>query len=118
MPVTGIGGFFFRSRDPKALAAWYRENLGINAGSADVWDQEAGPTVFAPFKEDTKYFADDKRFMLNMRVSGMEALCADLRKKGVEVIIDPESADTEYGKFARVHDPEGNAIELWEPPAE
>ena len=115
--VTGIGGLFFRSRDGDALAAWYREHLGIDAGHSSIWQQQAGMTVFAPFKEDSDYFPADKRYMLNLRVPDMEAMLAQLRAAGIEVETRPDWDTTEYGRFARIHDPEGNAIELWEPPA-
>jgi predicted enzyme related to lactoylglutathione lyase len=116
--VTGIGGLFFRSADPEALAGWYREHLGINAGHDGIWNQEAGMTVFAPFKETSDYFAADKRWMLNLRVRDMDALTAKLQAAGIEVQTKPEWDTPEYGRFARVHDPEGNPIELWEPPAD
>lgn len=126
MGVLGIGGLFFRSRDPDALNAWYREHLGIGAGcSAEdagpvdewTWQTLGGPVVFAPFKADTDYFAADKQWMLNLRVSGLEDLCERLNAAGVAVETRPEWDSPEVGSFARIHDPEGNAIELWEPPA-
>jgi predicted enzyme related to lactoylglutathione lyase len=120
MPVTGIGGVFFRARDPDALLAWYREHLGVGAtmtGDDWVWKQSAGPTVFAPFKADTDYFASDKQWMLNFRVQGLDALLATLRGAGIDIITKAEWDTPETGRFARIHDPEGNAIELWEPPA-
>lgn len=113
--VTGIGGFFFRSGDGDALAAWYRDHLGIDAGHEGVWNQEAGMTVFAPFREDSDYFAADRRWMLNLRVRDMEAMTAQLRAAGIEVETRPEWEDLTYGRFARIHDPEGNPIELWQP---
>ena len=117
--VTGIGGFFFRSADPGGLAAWYREHLGLNAGHEGVWEQAAGMTVFAPFKEDSDYFAADRRWMLNLRVSDMDAMLAQLRAADIAVETRAEGDDPAYGRFARIHDPEGNPIELWEPaPAE
>ena len=126
MPVLGIGGLFFRSKDPDVLSAWYKTHLGIGAGCVSTpgatpdewsWETQGGPVVFAPFKADTDYFAADKQFMLNLRVSGIEELIESLRAAGVEVITtDDWDASPEIGKFARVHDPEGNAIELWEPP--
>ncbi|UFS58631.1 VOC family protein [Subtercola endophyticus] len=117
MTVTAIGGLFFRSRDPEARAAWYREHLGIEAGQTDVWQQEAGPTVFAPFPADTDYFAADQPFMLNLRVTELDALATALAASGIAVERRPEWSATEYGSFARIHDPEGLPIELWEPPA-
>lgn len=116
MGVTGIGGLFFRSTDPEARAAWYREHLGIDAGSDRVWVQEAGPTVFAPFPRDSDYFPAEHGFMLNLRVVGLEDLCAGLEAAGVPVERRDEWTATEYGSFARIADPDGLAIELWEAP--
>ena len=119
MAVTGIGGFFFRAQDPVALAAWYLTHLGVGAPEGKfLWDQQAGPTVFSPFPADTDYFAADKAFMLNLRVDDLDGLLATLRTAGIEVITKAEwDAMPEMGRFARIHDPEGNAIELWQPPA-
>lgn len=126
MPVVGIGGLFFRAQDPDALSAWYREQLGIGAGCNATgegepdewsWRTAGGPVVFAPFKADTDYFAADKAFMINLRVSGMDALLEQLRGAGIEITTKAEWDDPAIGRFARIHDPEGNAIELWEPPA-
>lgn len=115
MGVTGIGGLFFRARDPKALGAWYAEHLGVGDGEWGLWNQEAGMTVFSPFKDDTDYFPADRQWMLNLRVNGIDALLEKLRAAGVEVITKPEWDSPETGRFARIHDPEGNPIELWEP---
>ncbi|MGN7949864.1 VOC family protein [Microbacterium sp. 22215] len=115
--VTGIGGVFFRSRDPEARAAWYREHLGIGAGRDGMWQQEAGMTVFAPFAADSDYFAPDQQFMLNLRVSNIEELVTRLDASGIPVERRDEWNTAEYGTFARIHDPEGLAIELWQPPA-
>ena len=122
MPVLGIGGLFFRARDPDALAAWYKRHLGVGGGcdatggepNEWVWQTLGGPVVFQPFKEDSDYFAPDKAFMLNLRVSGLDELLARLRDDGIDVIVKPEWDAPEIGRFARIHDPEGNAIELWE----
>ncbi len=125
MPVLGIGGLFFRAKDPDALSSWYREHLGIGAGCVATpgatpdqwsWQTEGGPLVFAPFKHDTDYFAADKQFMLNLRVSDLDSLLDQLNAAGIDIITKPEWNDPSTGSFARLHDPEGNAIELWEPP--
>lgn len=115
MGVNGIGGLFFRSRDPEARAAWYRDHLGIDAGQDALWQQDAGMTVFAPFPADSDYFAADQ-FMLNLRVDDLSALVVGLEAAGVPVERRAEWEATEYGSFARVHDPEGLPIELWQPP--
>ena len=125
MPVLGIGGLFFRARDPDALNAWYREHLGVGAGCNSTgqgepnewyWQTEGGPTVFAPFKADTDYFEADKAFMINLRVSDLDRLLETLRAAGIEIITKADWDHPDVGRFARVHDPEGNAVELWEPP--
>jgi predicted enzyme related to lactoylglutathione lyase len=116
MTVTGIGGIFFRAKDPKALTAWYGTHFGITMTGYEPWHQAAGPTVFMPFKHDTDYFAADKQWMINLRVDDLGATIAKLREAKIEIITKPEWDTPETGRFARVHDPEGNAIELWEPP--
>jgi glyoxylase I family protein len=109
--VLGIGGLFFRSRDPKALSLWYQLNLGIDHR---VWQQAAGPTAFTPFAMDTDYFGSKQQaWMVNFRVRSLDAMVAQLQKSNIEVKVDPEKSP--YGRFARLHDPEGNPIELWEP---
>jgi catechol 2,3-dioxygenase-like lactoylglutathione lyase family enzyme len=113
--VTGIGGVFFRARDPEKLRAWYADNLGIGGGEHGLWDQQAGPTVFSPFDAGTDYFPADRQWMLNFRVDGLDALIAALRAKAIEVITNPDWDAPGVGRFARIHDPEGNSIELWEP---
>ena len=115
MGVTGIGGLFFRARDPKALSAWYAEHLGVGGGEWGLWEQQAGPTVFAPFDAATDYFPADRQWMLNLRVEDLDELAARLRAAGIEVLTDPSWDSPETGRFIRIHDPEGNAIELWEP---
>jgi glyoxylase I family protein len=115
--VTGIGGFFFRAKDPKALALWYQQHLGISLTPTKegdpVWQQEAGPTAFAPFPEASKYFGNpQKDWMLNFRVRDLDKMAAQLQAAGIEIKIYPPDAT---GKFARIHDPEGNPIELWQP---
>jgi catechol 2,3-dioxygenase-like lactoylglutathione lyase family enzyme len=127
VPVLGVGGIFFRSSDPDALAAWYREHLGVGAGCAAPgtdtadewsWQVQGGPIVFAPFDADTDYWHDDSQFMLNLRVSELDDLLASLRAAGIDVVTKDEWDSPGTGRFARVHDPEGHAIELWEPPAD
>lgn len=118
MPVTGVGGLFFRSVDPEGRAAWYREHLGIPAGHDGIWQQDAGMTVFAPFAADSDYFAADQAFMLNLRVTDLESLLSSLEESGIAIEPRDERTATEYGTFARIHDPEGLSIELWEPPAD
>lgn len=115
MTVNGIGGVFIRARDPEALAAWYRAHLGVGSGEYGLWEPAAGPSVFAAFAQDSDYFAADRQFMLNFRVSDLDALIAALSTAGVAVITKPEWDMPGVGRFARIHDPEGNPVELWEP---
>ena len=118
MRVTGIGGFFFRSADPDALTAWYRLHLGVGGPDGTSWQQAAGPTIFAPFAAEGDYFAADKQWMLNLRVDDLDTLTSTLRSAGITVFADPAWDNPETGRFARIHDPEGNPVELWQPPAE
>lgn len=116
--VTGIGGFFFRARDPKALEQWYQDHLGVSvipkSDTDPVWKQQAGPTAFAPFPENSKYFGDaTKQWMLNFRVSNLDKMTSQLEAAGIAVKVDPTTYPN--GRFARIHDPEGNPIELWQP---
>lgn len=116
--VSGIGGLFFRAKDPAATALWYKEHLGIDLVPGDYgqkpWSQQAGPTVFAPFPEDTEYFGDAARqWMVNFRVNDLDAMIAQLRAAKIDVTFDPNTYPN--GRFARLLDPEGNPIELWEP---
>jgi glyoxylase I family protein len=116
--VTGIGGFFFRAKDPKALGRWYQQHLGVSliptSYEESPWQQEAGPTAFAPFKETSDYFGDTQKvWMLNFRVRDLDKMAAQLQAAGIAVKIDSQSYPN--GRFARLHDPEGNPIELWEP---
>jgi predicted enzyme related to lactoylglutathione lyase len=115
MPVTGIGGLFFRATDPESLSAWYRTHLGIDPG---VWQQEAGPTVFVPFPDATDYFPAGKQWMLNLRVTALDTLLDELAAAGIAIERNAEWDTPETGRFARIADPEGNAIELWEPPVD
>jgi predicted enzyme related to lactoylglutathione lyase len=115
--ITGIGGFMFRAENPEALKQWYITILGINIENF-VWKQEAGPTVFAPQPSATDYFTSDKKWMINFRVTDLQALIAELKSKGVTVEEKDEwNSMPEVGTFARIHDPEGNPIELWQPAA-
>lgn len=116
--VAAIGGFFFRAKDPKALAAWYDTHLGVNpvpTGPEDApWVQAEGPAVFAPFAADTDYFGSmEQQWMLNFRVRDLDAMIAQLASAGIE--IDRRDEMEGVGAFARIHDPEGNPIELWQP---
>lgn len=126
MAVLGIGGLFFRARDPEALGDWYREHLNVGpgcvapaGGDADdmCWMAEGGPIVFAPFPAESDYFARDRQFMLNLRVTDLDQMIEQLRDSGVEVETRDEWNDSNVGRFARIHDPEGNPIELWEAPS-
>jgi len=124
--VTGIGGIFFKGQDAEALRAWYREHLGIEAegdsGCVFEWREAAEPeqmgqTVWSVFAGHTKYFEPSNApFMINYRVSDLRALLDQLRAEGVTV--DDKLEEHEYGKFGWIMDPEGNRIELWEPPKE
>lgn len=116
--VTGIGGMFFRAKDPVALTAWYADHLGITDLAAGVgpWRQEEGFTVFSPFAADTDYFGRmDQQWMINFRVNDLDAMIRQLEASGIAVETRAEW-DSEVGRFARIHDPEGNPVELWEPP--
>jgi len=116
--ATGIGGLFFRSCDPDTLLAWYALHLGMAAGPSGMWEQAAGPTVFAPFRQDSDYFPADRQWMLNLRVDDLPALIAALQAAGIDVITRADwDGDGSYGHFARIHDPDGNPVELWQPPA-
>jgi predicted enzyme related to lactoylglutathione lyase len=119
--VTGIGGVFLRSKDPKRLSAWYIEYLGLPAtewGVSFDWKDEVpagtGQTAWSTFPDDTKYFGDDPRqTMINYRVDDLDALLEKLAAAGVW--IDPNRQDEGYGKFAWIKDCDGNRVELWQP---
>ena len=116
--VSGIGGFFFRAHDPKVLAQWYQDHLGISVtprkAEDRVWQQQAGPTSFTPFPEKTDYFGDaTKQWMMNFRVSNLDRLAEQLIAAGIAVKVDQTAYP--YGRFAHLQDPEGNPIELWQP---
>jgi catechol 2,3-dioxygenase-like lactoylglutathione lyase family enzyme len=116
--VLGIGGLFFRSKDPQQLSRWYQVHLGIDpvptAQGQQAWQQSAGPTAFAPFPMDSGYLGPPRQsWMVNFRVRNLDAMVAQLRSANIEVKVDAERYPN--GRFARLHDPEGNPIELWEP---
>jgi predicted enzyme related to lactoylglutathione lyase len=118
--VTGIGGIFFRTQDPPALARWYTEHLGVDGYSEDqdaTWWQAEGPTVFAPFEADTDYFGRrGQASMVNFRVRDLDAMLAQLRAAGSPVDERIEVMEG-IGRFRWASDPEGNRFELWEPDA-
>ena len=120
--VTGIGGIFFKCKDPKKMREWYQTHLGLNTnqyGTVFEWYQGADSTKkgfsqWSPFKETTKYFEPStKEFMINYRVDNLEALVEELKKEGVTITDTLQTFD--YGKFVHIMDIEGNKIELWEP---
>jgi predicted enzyme related to lactoylglutathione lyase len=117
--ATGIGGVFFRARDPEALARWYAEHLGVELTDfgGSIFRSGGGETlVWSPFRADTDYFGrSDQQWMLNYRVADLGAMLAQLRGAGVEVLDHVE--EHEYGRFGWAVDPEGNRFELWQPPA-
>lgn len=119
--VTGVGGVFFKCRDREKLVSWYQDKLGFpfdGAGASFVFREDDDPEklgyfVWGPFGKETEYFRPSgKEYMINLRVQGLEALLARLKKMGVEQIGEIEEFD--YGKFAWIMDPEGTKIELWE----
>jgi predicted enzyme related to lactoylglutathione lyase len=120
--VTGIGGIFFKCKDPKKMREWYQAHLGLNTnqyGAVFEWYQGADSTKkgfsqWSPFGEKTKYFEpSNKDFMINYRVENLSVLADQLRKEGVTITDKIETVD--YGKFVHIMDPEGNKLELWEP---
>ncbi len=119
--ATGIGGVFIRAREPDVLGEWYRRHLGLpyNHGFAKfVWREDPDVdacTVWAPFDHDTAYFgSNEQQAMMNFRVDDLDVLLADLAAAGVEIV--PERSEDANGRFAWITDPEGNRVELWEPP--
>lgn len=122
--VTGIGGIFFKSKAPKDLMAWYREHLGIESDDWGGWSfewrekerpEQIGQTAFSAFKQDTDHFAPSSEpYMFNFRVADLDALFAQLKNEGVQVVGDVQ--DSPYGKFGWIMDPEGRKIELWQSP--
>lgn len=121
--VTGIGGIFIKARDPAALREWYRRHLGLDVtewgGVVFRWNDDnpaaVGTTVWSLFDAESTYFAPSAApFMVNYRVDDLHALLAALREEGCSVVDEPQ--ESEYGKFGWVVDPEGNKVELWQPP--
>ncbi|HKE94480.1 MAG TPA: VOC family protein [Povalibacter sp.] len=122
--VTGIGGIFFQARDAAALREWYRQHLGIDVqewgGTSFPWSgadnpQGTGSTAWSIFEDSSTYFAPSPaRFMVNYRVADLHAVLSALRSEGCDV--DTKVDESAFGKFGWVMDPEGNRIELWEPP--
>ncbi|MCI4351363.1 MAG: VOC family protein [Thermoplasmata archaeon] len=116
--VIGIGGLFFRARDPATLSAWYQTHLGVKRTPTSYaetpWEPDGGPTIFSPFPQATDYFGNPQQvWMINFRVRDLDAIASQLRAAGIAVDIDPQGYPN--GRFARLHDPEGNPIELWQP---
>ena len=120
--VTGVGGIFFKTKDPEKMKEWYNKNLGLvtnEYGSVFEFRESDRPenkaySVWSPFKDDTDYFQpSEKEFMINYRVENIEALVEELQKSGVTICDEIETY--EYGKFVHILDPENNKIELWEP---
>jgi glyoxylase I family protein len=116
--VTGIGGLFFRADKPTALARWYADHLGVQPPPASYaerpWEQQAGPTVFAPFPADSEHFnRPEQQWAINFRVRDLDAMVAQLRRAGIEVEEDPQAYPN--GRFASLMDPEGTPVQLWEP---
>jgi predicted enzyme related to lactoylglutathione lyase len=118
--VTGLGGFFFKTKNPDKIKAWYKNHLGLNTdqyGCTFWWKDEKGKkcsTQWSPMNEDTKYFEPSKKqFMMNFRVDNLVELLKVLKAEGVTVVGEIE--EYEYGKFGWIIDPEGNKLELWEP---
>lgn len=122
--VTGLGGLFIKTNDPKGLVAWYEKHLGISFNGTTYTDwqfankdgsKKPGCNVFSFFKSDSDYFApSEKQVMVNFIVKDLFALLEVLKSEGVQIVGDP--MDEEYGKFGWILDPEGNKIELWQPP--
>lgn len=121
-PVTGIGGIFLRAKNPRSLSRWYSRHLGLKINdnvAVFVWrtsrkGDNSGHTVWSLFPSNTKYFPAKKQVMINYRVKNLQNAIDRLRRDGVRVAKKIE--DYDYGKFGWIYDPEGNMIELWEPP--
>ncbi len=116
MKVIGIGGVFFRAKDPKALSGWYEKQLGVFGmnDKYEPWTQQTGPTVFMPFAADTDYFGSrSQQFMINFRVDDLNGLVKQLKASKVKIVKEVEE-QAGVGRFASIEDPEGSRIELWE----
>ena len=116
--VTGIGGFFFAAADPGAVSRWYAEHLGVDpvpeSYGGTVWQQQAGPTVLAPMPAGAEPLGGPGRsWAINFRVRDLDAMVAQLRSAGIDVAVDPTAYPN--GRFGQLHDPEGHAVQLWEP---
>ncbi len=116
--ILGIGGFFFKARNPKELATWYAEHFEISEVPGDydqpAWRQRGGTTIFAPFEAESGLFGSgDKHWMINFRVRDLDETVAYLRDANIAVEVDPDTYPN--GRFASLADPEGNPIQLWEP---
>lgn len=113
--AIGIGGFFFRSADPQALAKWYEAHLGVTDMHKAVWQPDAGPMIFGPYPDASTYWGPHERqWMINFRVDDLDGLILQLRAAGIDVETR-EEWNSYVGRFARIRDPEGNTVELWEP---
>lgn len=115
--VSGIGGVFFKCKNPEAMRDWYEKHLGIDMSpyGAKIENDKSAYTLWTPFPENSNYLgAPEQQFMINYRVADLEALLLELKKEGVTIL--DELSDSEYGKFLHIQDPEGNKIELWEAP--
>jgi glyoxylase I family protein len=116
--VTGVGGVFFRARDPETLSEWYERHLGVGCPPATYqqrsWTQEGGPTVFAPLPSDSAHFQrGEQQWAINFRVRDLDAMVTQLRESAIDVVVHAETYPN--GRFADLADPEGNPVQLWEP---
>lgn len=115
--VTGIGGMFFRAEDPRQLAAWYSQHLGIDPApetyDTSSWWQQPGPTVFTGMAADSEHFGPGQSWSINFRVADLDAMVRQLREAGIDVDVDPEAYPN--GRFASLRDPEDNGLQLWQP---
>lgn len=115
--VLGFGGFFFKANDQQALITWYEEHLGVkrtpSSYEEEPWQQQGGTTIFGVFSQSSSYFGDpEQQWMINFRVRDLDAMVAQLQAAGIAVDVDPNEYPN--GRFARLEDPEGNPIQLWQ----